>query len=72
MIKLILSVLVEAVLGLAVAGIALAIAVPLMIRNELLTSGELPTSILVTGVIVCAVAVMLFRPGSALRRSAKP
>jgi hypothetical protein len=71
MLKLIMSVLVEAVIGLAVAAVVLAIAVPVMVRRDLIVPGDLAGSVVIAGVLVCAIGGMLFRPGSAINRYGK-
>lgn len=68
MLKVAMLVLVEAVIGLAVAAVVLAIAVPVMVHHDLIAPGDLAGSVVIAGVLVCAIGGMLFRPGSAINR----
>ena len=68
MLKLLLSVLVEILVALMIAGLVLAIAIPLLIRYDIAGPGDLTSTIVVTGVLICAVGGMLLRPGSAMNR----
>lgn len=68
MLKLAVRVLLELILAITIAGVVLAILVPLMIRYELIAAGDLAGSIVIAGVILTAIGAMLFRPGSALNR----
>ena len=68
MLKLILGVLIEAIVGLALAGVLLGVSVPLLLRMRLITPGDWIGAFVVGAVLVAAVAGMLFRPGSALNR----
>ena len=68
MLKMMLLILVEVVIGLAVAGALLAIAVPVLVGNELLTPGDLRGVLLVFLVLVVCVGGAVFRPGSTLNR----
>ena len=69
MLKLTLLVIVEALIGLAVAGGLLAVIVPLMIARHMIARGDLAGSIVIGAVLVLSVGIMLLRPGSALKRS---
>jgi hypothetical protein len=69
MLKLTLAMLLEAFLGLIVAAVVLAIAVPLMMNRGLVTPGDRAGSVLIASVMASAILGMLFRPGSALSRS---
>lgn len=71
MLKLAVLVLVEVMLAITVAGVVLAILVPLMIRYELIAVGDLAGSIVIAGIILAAIGAMVFRPGSALNRHGK-
>ena len=68
MLRLALVVAVEIVVGLALAGIVLAVAVPVMVRRNLMAPGDL-LGVLVIGIaFVVAIGAMLFRPGSGINR----
>ena len=71
MLKLAFVVLVEVVVGLAVAAIVLAVGIPVMMRRELIAPGDLTGSFLIAGVLLAAVGGMLLRPGSAINRYGK-
>ena len=66
--KLLLLVIVEIVVALAVAGSVLAVTVPALIGRHAFNPGDLGSSVLIILVLVLAVAAVLSRPGSALRR----
>ena len=68
MIKLTVRILIETIIGLTMAAVLLAVAVPLMIRLKLIVPGDIAGSLVVTGTLVCAIGGMLFRPGSAINR----
>ncbi len=69
MLKLTVLVLVEVIIGLAVAGVVLAVTVPVLIGRQLLAPGDLTSSLVIGAVLILAVTGMLLRPGSALRRA---
>ncbi len=69
--KLVLGVVVEVFLALAVAGLILALAIPLLNRSGALTVGDFPSAAISVGVIAGILAVALFRPGSAIHRYIK-
>lgn len=68
MLKLTMFVILEVVVGVALAAALLAVAVPLLIRYRYMLPGDLAGSVLIGAVLVLSVAAMLFRPGSAIRR----
>lgn len=68
MLKLLLGIAVEAFIGVSVAGIILALVIPGLGVSDVLGRGDVTGTIVIVGVLVAAVAVALFRPGSALRR----
>jgi uncharacterized protein YqgC (DUF456 family) len=70
MLKLLLGVVVEVFVGVSLAGLILALAVPLLNRNDLQGASHSTTTIIV-GVLVGVVAVALLRPGSAIHRYMK-
>ena len=69
--KLILAVVVEAILGLAVAAGILATVVPVLLRRGLIAAGDAPGFIVVVLVLISCMAVAILRPGSALRQRTK-
>jgi hypothetical protein len=71
MLNTLLGVVVELVVAVAIAGLILAVAVPLLTRTDLVGANDISTRAVITGVLIGAVAIALFRPGSALRRHAK-
>ena len=66
--KLLLSVIIEVIIGVSLAGVVLAIAVPMLHSADLLGANDLTSTIVIVGVLVVAVAIALFRPGSAIHR----
>jgi hypothetical protein len=71
MLNLIIRMLTEAVIGLALAAVALGLSVPLLLRYNLIAPGDLIGSLLIAGVIAGAIGIMLLRPGSVLNRHRK-
>ena len=68
MAKLLFSVLIEAIVGISLAGLLLAIVVPVMSRYRP-TAVEDSTTAIVAGTVIAGVtAVVLFRPSSAINR----
>jgi hypothetical protein len=68
MARLLLAVVLEIVAALGVAGVVLAIVIPLLIHTELMSLGDVTGRVVVTGILVVAVAATLLRPGSAIHR----
>jgi hypothetical protein len=68
MLKLLLGVVIEVLVAVALAGLILALAIPLMNRNDLVNGNDLASRVVIIGVLVGALAVALFRPGSAIHR----
>ena len=71
MLKLLLGIAVEVAVAICIAGLLLALAVPLLNRGDLATVGDTTSTIVITGVMIAALAIALFRRGSALRRYSK-
>jgi hypothetical protein len=71
MLKTLLSVVVEVLVAAAIAGLLLAVVVPVLTRTEVVGANDVPTQVVITGVLVGAVALALLRPGSALRHRVK-
>jgi hypothetical protein len=69
--KLLLSVIIEAGVGVSVAGVILALAIPALNRFSSVGQRDATPTIVVVGVLAASVAVALFRPGSAIRRYIK-
>ncbi len=68
MLKLLLGVLIELFVGVLVAGLILAMAIPLMNRNDLAGADDITATAVIVGVLAVAVAIALFRRGSAIHR----
>ena len=66
--RLILKMLAEVLLGVTVAAVLLAIALPILIHRNVLRPGDTLGSILVCVAIAGAILLMLLRPGSAVHR----
>ena len=68
MVKLILRIVGEILIGFFLAGIILAISVPLLMRSGMIVPGDVVSVCLIAGTLALAVGAMVFRPGSALHR----
>jgi hypothetical protein len=68
MVKLILGMVGEILIGFFLAGIILAIGVPMLVRSGMIVPGDVVSVCLIAGTLALAVGAMLFRPGSALHR----
>jgi hypothetical protein len=68
MVKLLFSVLLEAGVGISLAGVLLAIAVPVVNRYRPTTVEDSTTAVIIGAVIAGVTAMVLFRPGSAINR----
>jgi hypothetical protein len=71
MLKTLLGVVVELLVAVGMAGLILAVAVPLLTRTDLVGANDISTRAVITGVMIGAVAIALFRPGSAIRHHMK-
>ena len=71
MLKLLLGVVVEVATAMFIAGLVLAIVIPLLNGTVLATIGDTTSSSVIIGVLVAALAIALLRPGSAMRRYRK-
>jgi len=70
MVKLLFGVILEAIAGISLSGLILAVAVPLVHRYRPLQAGDgdiVPMAV-IGAVILCVTAAVLFRPGSAINR----
>jgi uncharacterized membrane protein len=70
MLRFLLGVAIEVCVGVLVAGLILALAVPLLTRFNPEAAAAV-SRILIVGVFVSALAIALFRPGSAINRYMK-
>ncbi len=68
MVKLILRMVGEILIGFFLGGIILAICVPMLMRSGMIVPGDMVSICLIPGTLVLAVGAMLFRPGSAIHR----
>jgi len=68
MFRLLMLVAFETAIGIAAAGVLLAVAIPMMVRRHLIMPGGVAGSVLISVVLIGAIALMLFRPGSAINR----
>jgi hypothetical protein len=71
MVKLLLGVVIEVFVAVSLAGLILALVIPLLNRGGLPGANDTTTTIMITGVLICVIAVALFRPGSAIHRYMK-
>jgi hypothetical protein len=71
MLKLTLSVIVEAIVGIGVAAAVLAVVIPWMMRRQLIRPGDTAGAVVIGVVLLLGLGVMVFRPGSALHRRGK-
>jgi hypothetical protein len=68
MMKLLLGIFIEVCIAVSLAGIILALVVPVLNMSGAIDYRELTATVVIVGVLVAAVAVALFRPGSAIHR----
>ena len=66
--KLLLAVVVEVLLATLLAGLVLAMAIPLLNRGGVMAIGDATSTGVIIGVMLAALAIALFRPGSAIHR----
>jgi hypothetical protein len=71
MLKLLLGVLIEIFVGVLLAGLILALAIPLLSRNDLAGASDTTARAVIVSVLAGVVAIALFRPGSAIQRYLK-
>jgi hypothetical protein len=71
MLPLMLRIIGEILIGLLVAGIALGVAIPILMRSGVMAEGGILGFLVITGTLVLAICGMLLRPGSALKRYGK-
>lgn len=68
MLKLLLGVLIEILVSVTLAGLILAFVVPLLNRSHLPGANGITAAAVIVSVLIAAVAIALFRPGSAIHR----
>lgn len=68
MLKLVLGVLVEAIVGVSLAGLILAVVVPVLNHYRAVRADDVMSMGVIAGVIVCVTAVVLVRPGSVINQ----
>jgi len=68
MVKLMLGIIVETIVGFCLAGLILAIVVPVLNHYKPLRADDLLSLVVVVAVIVCVTAAVLIRPGGAIKR----
>jgi hypothetical protein len=66
--KLLLGVVIEVFVGVAFAGLILALAIPLMNHTADVAANDVMARAVIAGVLALSLAIALFRPGSAIRR----
>ena len=66
--KLLIGVLIEVFVGVAFAGVILALAIPLMNRTPDVAANDVMAKAVIVGVLALSIAIAIFRPGSAIRR----
>ena len=71
MLKLLLGVVIELLVSTMVAGLILALAIPLLNRSNMVGANDATARIMIIGVLIGALAIALFRPGSAIHRYIK-
>jgi len=68
MARLLARVLIEVVVAVSLAGLLLAVIVPLLNRYQLAEAGDTETALVIAGVMVAVTVAVIFRPGGALSR----
>ena len=63
-----LGVIIEVLLSTMIAGLILALAIPLLNRGPLAATHDAASRVVIIAVLLGAVAIALFRPGSAIHR----
>ena len=71
MLKLLLGVAVEVLVAMLVAGLIVALAIPLLDRTGVVAVGDAASRFVIIGVLAVAVAVALLRSRSAIQRHFK-
>ena len=68
MVKLVLTLAFEVLIGVALGGTVLAVLVPVLSHFGLVSSDDMTGAFVISSVLVISVGLMIFRPGSALNR----
>jgi uncharacterized membrane-anchored protein YitT (DUF2179 family) len=68
MARLLVRVLIEVVAAVSLAGLLLAVIVPLLNRYQVAEGGDTVTALVIAGVIVAVTLAVIFRPGGAFSR----
>jgi hypothetical protein len=71
MVKLILRIVGESLIGFFLAGIVLAISVPMLLRSGLIVPGDVASVCIIAGTLALGIGAMVFRPGGALRHGGR-
>ena len=66
--SLVVGVILEVLVGVSLAGMLLAIVIPLLNRYDLIAAGDRTATAIIVAVLAGALAVALFRPGSSIHR----
>ena len=69
--KLLLGIVVEVLVATMLAGLVLAIAIPVLNRGGVMAIGDAASTGIIIGVLFASLAIALFRPGSAIHRHVK-
>ena len=69
--SLLLGIVIEVFVGVAFAGLILALAIPLMNRTAQVAANDALAKAVIIGVLGLSIAIALLRPGSAIRRYTK-
>jgi len=68
MVKLVLTLAFEVMIGVALGGTVLAVLVPVLSHFGLVSSGDMTGAFVIISVLVISVGLIILRPGSALNR----
>ena len=68
MLRLVLAVALEGMVGVAIGGVLLAVLIPVLSHFGLIDQGNVVATLVITSVLVTSVGLMVLRPGSALSR----
>jgi hypothetical protein len=71
MLKLALLILRDILIGVMLAGIALGIGIPMLMKSGIVSSGGISGFVVIAGTVILAICVMVFRRGGALGRDRK-
>ena len=71
MVKLLLGIAVEVIVAMLIAGLILALAIPLLNQTGVAAVGGAASRLVIIGVLAVAVAIAVLRPRSAIQRHFK-